>query len=179
MLEERNTDMARVRARKRACHEAISDRPMPHPKEVENNSINVVPGGNELLSLLKWDFVSDICGELRPLSSLNYIWATAQFMLFFEEVEEELKRRRNPTWLRAYEEESMFMQHKRLSITMLVLSEEDDECMKVMAEVLDDSRVEFMDHVYWNGLEKHEVLMRKLENAGAEYERIGTPCTMM
>lgn len=49
----------------------------------------------------------------RPLSSLNYTFVTARFMMLFMQIEDRLKELRNPLWVRAYEEEPVMMREKR------------------------------------------------------------------
>lgn len=106
----------------------------------------------ELLDLLKLDIISDISGENRPLSSLNYVWVTARFMLLFHHIEDELRRLRNPLWIQAYEGNSLMTREKRVSLTMLALAGEDEECLEVMAKAFQSPRAGFMDHIYWDEL---------------------------
>jgi hypothetical protein len=48
------------------------------------------------------------------------------------------------------------MREKRVSLISLVLSEENEECMEVMAEKFQNPRSGFMQHIYWEDLEHSE-----------------------
>jgi hypothetical protein len=112
--------------------------------------------GRILLGALKLDIIADVCGG-APLSSVNYIFVAATFMMIFGGIEKELQRLRNPLWVRAYEEEPLMMKEKRASLTSLVLAEEDEECLKVMAEKFQNPRHPFMQHIYWEDLDDVDV----------------------
>ncbi|KAF2663210.1 hypothetical protein BT63DRAFT_430638 [Microthyrium microscopicum] len=106
--------------------------------------------GSQLLDFLKLDFVSDICGS-RPLSSLNYVWAKNLFFLAFTGIERRLEEVQNPMWKMAYQTSSMAGE-KRLSLTTMILSEQDEECLEIIADVLTDPRAGFMQFIYWEDL---------------------------
>ncbi|KAJ5458032.1 hypothetical protein N7475_009420 [Penicillium sp. IBT 31633x] len=109
-------------------------------------------GLSKYLSVLSFDFISDICGELRPLSSLNYIIVLARCYLLFMEIEDNLRKCRNPSWVQAYEGDSKLTEQKRLSLTVLALAGTDPECLRIMADVFEQMRGGFLHHVYWDGL---------------------------
>lgn len=104
------------------------------------------------LSLLRLDFISDICGEMRPLSSLNYIFVLARCYMLFMEIEDNLKKCRNPTWVQTYEGNSKLTEQKRLSLTVFALAEADPECLGIMADVFEEMRGGFIHHIYWDDL---------------------------
>jgi hypothetical protein len=135
---------------------------------------NASLSARELLDVLKLDIISDVSSENRPLSSLNYIWVTARFMLLFHQIEDELKRLRNPLWVQAYEGNSLMTREKRASLTSLVLAEEDEECMEIIAEAFQSPRAGFMHHIYWDDLVSSEAL----RSTAAENE-LGASCTIM
>lgn len=110
------------------------------------------PALTTFLEFLKLDIVNDVCGDLRPLSSLDYTFLTAQFMMLFMEVEDRLRELRNPLYVEAYEKNKVLMQEKRCALTALVLGGDDDECMRVFAEEFDKMRSGFMNHIYWDDL---------------------------
>ncbi|KAE9368958.1 hypothetical protein N431DRAFT_382769 [Stipitochalara longipes BDJ] len=134
-----------------------------------------LPSNHELLQILKLDIVNDISGEKRPLSSLNYVWATTQMMILFHYVEDELKRLRNPLWIRAYEENPKMMKEKRVSLASLVLAGEDEECMEVFAQAFEKFRVGWMGHIYWEDLENDDKIMSSLDDEPEE----GATCSVM
>jgi hypothetical protein len=89
-----------------------------------------------LLDCLKQDVYNDVCST-QPLSSLNYALVTARFMILFTQFEKELSHVQNPLYLRAYDTDSEWTRHKtkRFGLTFLALSEQDDECLKIMAKL--------------------------------------------
>ncbi|KUJ19339.1 uncharacterized protein LY89DRAFT_731741 [Mollisia scopiformis] len=116
----------------------------------------VLASERELLNLLQVDIMSDIGSEVRPLSSLNYIFVTIRFMMVFMQIEERLKALRNPVWVQAYEQDPTMMKEKRASLTVLALAGGDEECLRVMAEVFEKSRSGSINHIYWDDLENPE-----------------------
>lgn len=102
------------------------------------------------------DLVNDICGQMRPVLSVNYVVVLAHFMLLFMQIEEELKNRRNPSWVQAYEGHSAITREKRLSLTAIALTERDEECMQVMADAFQSPRDGFMDYLCWDGLQTYK-----------------------
>ncbi|RDL37370.1 uncharacterized protein BP5553_04803 [Venustampulla echinocandica] len=152
-LEDCGSDQPIPEAVLAAQPEGYTTLPFPKPKRGGNALSKSGLGACGLLNLIKMDVLTDICG-VRPLSSLNYVWVAVRFMMLFMQIEDELKRLRNPLWVRAYEQEPSMMREKRLSLTMLVLDREDFECMEVMARVFQKPRAGFMEHIYWDGLDE-------------------------
>ncbi|THC94884.1 hypothetical protein EYZ11_005646 [Aspergillus tanneri] len=129
-----------------------------HPNDVHND-LKVT--GQKLLELLKWDIFADVCGE-QPLLSLNYVWVTARFIMLFMQIEEELRRLKNPLYVRAYETEREWRWHKRVGLTMMALSGEDNECLQTMAREFQNPRVGFMTHIYWKDIEEMGTRIKSL-----------------
>lgn len=119
-----------------------------HPK----SGHHIEMSGTDLLDLVKVDTSVDICGMERPLSSLNYLWVTADCMLLFMKMEDELSRLRNPLYERAYKGNAAWSRYKRVGLTAFALYEDDPECLKTMAKVFEGNRVGFMSHIYWEDL---------------------------
>ena len=63
---------------------------------------------------------------------------------------------------------------KRVSLTTLVLAEEDEECMEVMAEAFQSPRAGFMNHIYWKDLDTFEALRSSTGD-----DEIEPSCTVM
>jgi hypothetical protein len=156
--------------------EGYKNSPRPEYKRHNSASSNGLSGGHkQLLELLKVDLINDIAGEGRPLSALNYVWVTARFMLLFTQIEDELKRVRNPLWVRAYEEDPRMMREKRVSLTALVMNDEDEECLEVMAREFQNPRTGFMQHMYWEDLENKGKVMSAMDHN----DEVGGECTVM
>ncbi|KAI1162817.1 hypothetical protein F5B18DRAFT_622278 [Nemania serpens] len=107
--------------------------------------------GRDLLEMLKLDVSNDICGDI-PLSSLNYVWTMARFMMLFHQFERELGKLRNPLYVQAYETDPLWRNHKRVGLAYLALHVQDEECLKVMAREFQNPRAGFMNHIYWDDL---------------------------
>jgi hypothetical protein len=176
LLQDRNTDQTLPQALLASLPKGYSNSPFPEYKRGSSAFSKGISGDREMLNLLKLDIINDISGEERPLSSLNYVWVTARFMLLFHQIEDELKRLRNPLWIRAYEQEPLLMREKRLSLTALVLAEEDDECMEVMARVFQNPRPGFMQHIYWEDLDSSSKVM---STDAMDHDEVGASCTVM
>ena len=105
-----------------------------------------------LFNVLKMDIMGDVNGH-RPLSSCNYLLMTITMIAVFAQIEEALKKRRNRLWVRAYEDDEAMRKEKRLSLTMLIHGEKDEECLEVVGEAFEKMRAEFGDFVYWGELD--------------------------
>ncbi|KAI1821615.1 hypothetical protein F4861DRAFT_518110 [Xylaria intraflava] len=133
--------------------------------------------GQDLLDLLKLDICSDICGDI-PLSSLNYTWTMARFMMLFHQFEMELGKLRNPLYVRAYETDPTMRKHKRVSLTYLALHTQDEECLRVMAREFQNPRAGFMNHIYWDDLESTKLCGEESRSSRGE-ERLPDQCAVM
>lgn len=106
----------------------------------------------DLLELIRCDIYSDICGPF-PYSSLNYSWVTARIMMLFMMFEDELKRLNNPSYHEIYVANSGRNPEKRVLLAVAALSETDEECLRTMARVMEEQRMGWMDHIYWEDLD--------------------------
>lgn len=105
--------------------------------------------GSELLEMMKLDIHTDIAGNI-PVSSLNYAWVKVRLIMLFERIEVELKKRRNPVYVKAFETESAWKRLPRVGLVYMAMSDEDEECLRVMAREFQSPRSGFMNHVYWD-----------------------------
>lgn len=134
-------------------------RPYPFHLESDNNPISALPrptradnlSRRELLEFLRYDIYSDICGRF-PYSSLNYSWVTARIMTLFMMFEDELKKLNNPLYQEIYVENSG-RPEKRVFLAVAALSETNEECLQVMARILEEQRMGWMQHIYWEDLD--------------------------
>jgi hypothetical protein len=170
LVQDRGTDQPLPEALLASLPEGYNTSPGPRNKHGKG-----IFGGRELLDLLKLDIISDISGE-RPLSSLNYVWVTTRFMMLFHQIEDKLKLLRNPLWIRAYEKEAVMTREKRLSLTVLALTQQDEECMEVIAEAFQNPRTGFMQHIYWEDLKNSAETVSK---DATDDDEIGGSCTVM
>ncbi|KAL2122711.1 hypothetical protein VTJ04DRAFT_3166 [Mycothermus thermophilus] len=92
--------------------------------------------GVTILHYIETDLMMDLHGDQRPLSSINYIWITCIMISVFKEIEKELSKRRNRLYVQAYEEAAEAVSEARSFLTLLALEEQDDECLRVMADQL-------------------------------------------
>ncbi|KAI4865144.1 hypothetical protein F4820DRAFT_309220 [Hypoxylon rubiginosum] len=168
----KDTDLVDLVRAKGISDEYMIEITMNLPKKQEMSS-------RSLLSLLKLDISSDICGMI-PLSSLNYVWVMAQFMGLFEKFEESLKKIRNPVYVRAYETSPMWRTQKRVGLAYLALHVQEEECLRVMAREFQNPRVEFVNHIYWDGLEDVDAVgVRTNEPRSEREEALQGQCAIM
>lgn len=106
---------------------------------------------NDLLELLKWDIMSDVCG-VSPLLSLNYVWVTARIMMLFIGVENKLREANHPGYFRVYETHE-FRNSKRLGLAVMALRDDDEFLLRTIAEEFEEQRGGFLHHIYWEDLE--------------------------
>ncbi|KZF19909.1 hypothetical protein L228DRAFT_256894 [Xylona heveae TC161] len=137
------------------------------------------PSGRDLLGLLKFDILNDVSAKLRPLSSLNYLSATLAFMLVFTQAEDKLRELHNPLWIEAYDRNPTMTREKRASFTSLVLAQQDDECMRVLAEAFQSPRTGFMNHIYWLDLDDPDQLAKSSTGNHDDDSPMGPSCTVM
>jgi hypothetical protein len=154
--------------------ELLNRAPEGYRTAYDNSKMKPAYSEMELLGILKIDILNDICGQVEPLSSLNYFWATVQIMLLFSQIEDALKSVRNPLWVRVYEEDPIMMREKRGSLTGLALALEDEECLRIMAQKFEDGRIGFMSHIYWDTLLDPEGVSSMLKSDDVE-----PSCTVM
>ncbi|KAL7817299.1 hypothetical protein V8C26DRAFT_398638 [Trichoderma gracile] len=143
-------------------HNRSSDACAPSPlrNPSDNDPLPLFPGlpapetlsRRELLELIRCDVYSDICGPF-PYSSLNYFWVTARILSLFMMFEEELKKANNPLYHDAYVANSGRSPEKRLFLAVAALSERDEECLRIMAKIMEEQRMGWMQHIYWEDLD--------------------------
>jgi hypothetical protein len=97
---------------------------------------------------------ADLKGEVGPgdwpTLGLNYITVTSEMLLLYREIEERLSKLQNRLWVEAYEGDPAMRQTKRRSLTMLALLEQDDECLRIMAECFKRFRTDYQWFCYWD-----------------------------
>ncbi|KAM0341524.1 hypothetical protein ACHAPU_009972 [Fusarium lateritium] len=130
--------------------------------------------GRDLLNLAKFEILADVAGT-RPLSSLNYLGVTCWLLITFIKLEERLKEARNIVYLEAYENPGPWQKEKRVTLTLLALAEENEECLKIVAQTLNDARSGFMDFIYWEDLDTEP----RERGSRDEDPSLGDACTVM
>ncbi|PVH72268.1 hypothetical protein DL98DRAFT_660171 [Cadophora sp. DSE1049] len=128
-----------------------------HSDRLESGTMS----SRNLLDGLKMDIQGDVNGH-RPLSSCNYLLMTITMIALFTRIEEDLKKRRNKLWVRAYVEDEVMRRETRLSLTMLVLGKggkgeggRDEDCLEVVVKAFEE-RAGFGGFVYWGELDVGE-----------------------
>ncbi|CAH0023625.1 unnamed protein product [Clonostachys rhizophaga] len=128
----------------------------------------------DYLEQSKWDIFKAINGDV-PVMGLSFLWPTAVVYQFFVTVEEELREKRNPLYMMCFEN-AKYSEDKRMALVLGALIGEDEECLRVMASVLERFRVSFVWHMYWKDVETVEERMQRMEN---REEPKGPECTIM
>ncbi|CAG9987568.1 unnamed protein product, partial [Clonostachys byssicola] len=136
------------------------------------------PGGSmnpeEMMGLCGWDVYNSICGD-QPVLGLSFVWVTASVYVWFEMLEEELKKLRNPVYVSAYEDPT-FRGDQRNRLVMGALGAQDEECMKTVAKLFEKSRCGFVENMYWNKIETSEKRTERM-NKARKGEELG--CVVM
>ncbi|KAI1134875.1 hypothetical protein F5Y05DRAFT_194026 [Hypoxylon sp. FL0543] len=125
--------------------------------------------GRGLLQVLKHDISSEICGTQFHLS-FSPIEILAFCNALFEQIELRLAQQRDPLYVRAYEEDAANSE-LRIALTALALYEQDDECLKVMADVLQKRSTSFMDFCYWDKMNFTSHIPEELAGEDVQHER--------
>ncbi|KAI0834485.1 hypothetical protein F5Y06DRAFT_278761 [Hypoxylon sp. FL0890] len=148
-----------------------------HPNEAGDG---IDFSGRDLLRVLKHDILSEVCGTQFHLS-FSPIWVLAFCNVLFEKIEVQLSRQNNPLFMRAYEAEDTASSDKRIALTALALYEQDDKCLKVMANVLQNSNKSFLEFVYWDKMRFTANTPEELANEDIQHEREvgGDACAVM
>lgn len=122
------------------------------------------PGGTTLdyLEQSKWGIFTAINGDV-PVMGLSFLWPTTVVYRFFMTVEEELREKRNPLYM-VFFENAKYPGDKRMALVLRALKGEDEECLRVMASMLEKLRVGFVSHMYWEDVEMVEERMHRMEN---------------
>ncbi|OIW32912.1 hypothetical protein CONLIGDRAFT_640080 [Coniochaeta ligniaria NRRL 30616] len=126
-----------------------------------------------LFELVRQDVNRDVRG-VEPLSSLSYICTMARMMFQFHQFEMELRKIRNPLYVRAFETDPAFKDHKRFGLVLLALKLEDEERLRVMAREFQNPRTSCREILYWDfegeTPSQHDERFRKEQES---------PCTTM
>ncbi|KAL6700868.1 hypothetical protein J3F84DRAFT_133002 [Trichoderma pleuroticola] len=108
-----------------------------------------------ILSILWNDIHDDICGEIRPLSNLNYLCITVRMLQYFEQLEREAPDSGSPLMRGLYNRvdnsgsSGSFQGDKRLLVSLRALDGKDDELLKTMAKVFEKFGESLADFTYW------------------------------
>ncbi|CAG9953235.1 unnamed protein product, partial [Clonostachys rosea f. rosea IK726] len=86
---------------------------------------------------------------------LSFLWPTSVVYMFFMTVEEELRKTRNPLYIKSFEN-TKYSGDKRMALVLGALKEEDEECLRVMASVFERLRAGLVSHIYWKDVETVE-----------------------
>ncbi|KAL9572301.1 hypothetical protein ACKAV7_003502 [Fusarium commune] len=130
--------------------------------------------GRDILELAKFDILSDVAG-IAPISSLNYLGVTCWLFITFGCIEERLKDAGNPVYFEAYEGSGPWKLEKRVALALLALKGGNEECLRIVADTLNEARSGFMDFIYWEDLETEP---RERESHHVD-PSLGNECTVM
>ncbi|KAI1085592.1 hypothetical protein F5B20DRAFT_575101 [Whalleya microplaca] len=110
------------------------------------------PTGREMMELLQWDTTNEICGCDRPLSSLNFSYATVTMFRLCRKIEKELKEKNKPFCSKFYERTLPGTREHRLGLIGHVMQTQDHFSMKVVAECFTSLDSKFRGQIYWEDL---------------------------
>jgi hypothetical protein len=124
--------------------------------------------GRALLDLLRPDIFADVVGS-KPLSSFNYFWITCHIMLLFMDVEDRLRKARHPLWVESYEHPlPQLRRQKRIALVLAVMTDEDDQALKLFAEAFENLRLGAMATIFWDDLRDGESGLKPKRNEDDE-----------
>jgi hypothetical protein len=141
-----------------------------------------------LLLVLQDELESDVCGGGHlPYSALNYLWTTANFLITWATIERKLTEKRNDLYVRAYEGGEAVhgtrWGEKSVRLAVLALREQEDACLKTMAEAFEECRSGFTGHIYWEELGTGERPRTRAPSGDgrtdAEFGQVGNSCCVM
>ncbi|KAK8039990.1 hypothetical protein PG993_008401 [Apiospora rasikravindrae] len=133
----------------------LSDPADPVPEDLPLKSARTTsPSGvdidsRKLLSLVKWDLHADIL-DSQALSGLNVLRLAVHFILTFKEIENTLRKMRNPSYLQVYESGYTWSRPKPVVLTCVALAGHDQECLRTMAKILGKPQDGVEDYKYWD-----------------------------
>ncbi|KAJ3539184.1 hypothetical protein NM208_g5593 [Fusarium decemcellulare] len=133
--------------------------------------------GTDLLDIVRMDVVRDVQGH-RPLSCFNHLSVAISFLIMFSKIEDRLREAKDPAYIEAFERPLPRGVAKRAALTVLALSDEHDETLRLIAEVMDSRRSGFMRHVYWEDKDINPELETREKRSTSGYEG-GNECTLM
>jgi hypothetical protein len=127
-----------------------------------NHSRNTGETTTDYLERSKWDVFTAINSDV-PVMGLSFLWLTTVAYMFFISIENELREQRNPLYVMPFENVK-YSGDKRMALVLSALKEEDEECLRVMANVLERLRAGFVSHLYWKDVETVEERLDRMQN---------------
>ncbi|MBE3043381.1 hypothetical protein IMZ48_12585, partial [Candidatus Bathyarchaeota archaeon] len=116
----------------------------------------------DYLFALREDFSGDILGD-KPRSGINYLWLTCYFMSLFTQAEAKLKAKRNSAYIRRYEGVKGPSREKRLGLMHAAICGENEECLEVMMETMNEYSLGIASFAFWDKLDM-KVLKRMFKD---------------
>ncbi|KAK0665631.1 hypothetical protein QBC41DRAFT_257934 [Cercophora samala] len=110
-------------------------------------------GNRDLFTVLRFDITCDLVST-QPFSGFNYLAIQASCIHFFSEIFRALDEAQNKTWMavrKSCKLDGRFLALS-LAIRVLKLGDQDEECLKLIAEALDSNRCHAtaISHIYWH-----------------------------
>ncbi|RSL79429.1 hypothetical protein CEP51_007369 [Fusarium floridanum] len=121
--------------------------------------------GRDLLTFARADILSDVAG-MRPFLSFNYLSSVVVFLWVFAQMEDRLSKARNRSYIDAYERPGPG--DERITLVLLALADQDQDCLKIMGEAFEACRSGYMDYIYWDDLQTEPELMPRPSDSGPE-----------
>ncbi|TFB04190.1 hypothetical protein CCMA1212_003998 [Trichoderma ghanense] len=144
------------------------------PSKVVNKDPRMTP--EMMLDVIWNDLYSDICCEIKPYSSLNYLWITVNVLKFYDNFEEEARTNGSAAIKAMFDETIEDLSEgrdKRIFVSLFAMTGTDKELMKTVARTSrkNDPGV---SHLRYFDEERPED-----EERGPVLRREETPCCVM
>ncbi|OTB07584.1 hypothetical protein M426DRAFT_71669 [Hypoxylon sp. CI-4A] len=103
----------------------------------------------EFRYMIKRDVMADICGAGLALSGINLTRTTTWMFRWFMAVTQKLEDQENEAYRHMTRTDPMWRFNKNAGLAALALREQDEQCLRIMADLLDSGGQEYDSYMYW------------------------------
>lgn len=127
-----------------------------------------------MVNLFQADIYQDVCGEV-PLSGLDYLSLTAQFMSVFSDIEKRLGTVKHPLYTHIYNNDSGLFKSERVGLTWSALFGGSQDCWRGIADSLRASNLSVSNHSIWEDLDTDSKKLSEAHERTAKHDK----CSVM
>ncbi|KAH0438420.1 hypothetical protein CcaCcLH18_03407 [Colletotrichum camelliae] len=128
----------------------------------------------DMVNLFQADIYQDVCGEV-PLSGLDYLSLTAQFMSVFSDIEKRLGTMKHPLYTHIYNHDSGLFKSERVGLTWSALFGGSQDCWRGIADSLRASNLSVSNHSIWEDLDTDSKKLSEAHERTAKHDK----CSVM
>ncbi|KAI1213970.1 uncharacterized protein F4807DRAFT_469708 [Annulohypoxylon truncatum] len=119
-----------------------------NPEPSDNKRADVEINDMWLLKMIAQDAADDIYGD-KAISGINFTHVTAWIFHWYMAATKELKRTGNRVFRYAFMYDDDEGWCKNAKVIKIALQEQDEECFRIMADLLDEMRVDYDSFLSW------------------------------